>query len=163
VAEAERLMHAGRFAEAAKRFEHLAREAEKRDKIEAAANLRLRAARCYAELKDLGRADRCAEQAIHLFIQARRPGRVRQVLPRVLAGLERHGRHGDAERLRREVREAFGGAESLLGRMPSVARGAAALPAQCSNCGAPLKPNEVAWAGPATAECPYCGAVVKAQ
>lgn len=163
VAEAERLMHAGKFHEAADRFDHLAREAEERALTEAAGDLYLRAARCYVEVNDLDRADERAERAIHLFIQAGRPDRVRQVLPRVLSALERHGRQDDAERLRREVGEAFQGMELLPTRMPARARMAARLPAKCTSCGGPIKPDEVAWAGPATAECPYCGGIIKAE
>jgi tetratricopeptide (TPR) repeat protein len=160
-ADAERLMRAGEFAKAAERFDDLGAKAEKHGRPNAAGELYLRAARCYVEVDDLDRADECAEQAIHLFIQARRPARVRQVLPRVLAALERHGRRDDAERLRREVEEAFQGMDVL----PAVgqARMAARLPAKCPTCGGPIKPNEVSWAGPATAECPYCGGVIKAE
>jgi tetratricopeptide (TPR) repeat protein len=161
VAEAERLMRAGQFDKAADRFDRLAREAEKRARPGAAGELYLRAARCYVELDNLDRADECAEQAIHFFIQAQRPDRVRQVLPRVLAALERHGRRDDAERLRREVEEVFQGMDLLPG--PAKARMAARLPAKCPNCAGPIRPDEVAWAGPATAECPYCGGVVKAE
>lgn len=161
VAEAARLMQAGEFSEAADQFDHLAREAEERARPEAAGALYLRAARCYVEVDRFDQADECAERAIHLFIQAQRPARVRQVLPRVLAAMERHGRHEDAERLRREVEEAFKGMDVLPG--PAQARIAARLPAKCPNCAGPIRPDEVAWAGPATAECPYCGGVVKAE
>ena len=58
-----------------------------------------------AEAKELMRVGKFreaaepAEQAIHLLIDANRPARVRQVLPRVLAALERHGRQVEMERL----------------------------------------------------------------
>jgi hypothetical protein len=35
------------------------------------------------------------------------------------------------------------------------------LPASCGGCGAPLNPNEVRWHDTHTAECPYCGTMVK--
>jgi tetratricopeptide (TPR) repeat protein len=160
--EAERLMGLGQFDQAAEHFAQLARGAVDRAMPEAAGDLYLRAARCYVETNDIEQADRCAEQAIHLFIQARRPRRVRQVLRRVLAALERRGRHDDAERLRREVEQAFQGMEPLLGPVPTaVHRGQ--LPAKCATCGGPLKPDEVAWSDPNNAECPYCGGVVKAE
>jgi hypothetical protein len=37
------------------------------------------------------------------------------------------------------------------------------LPAECPNCDAPLKYNEVRWTGPRQAECPYCGEVVELE
>lgn len=154
-------MRAGNFEKAAERFQELAQEAEQRGRIGGAGELYLRAARCYAELDDLDQADDCAERAIHAFIEARRPNRVRQVLPKVLAAMERHGRQADAERLRREVEEAFQGMDMMPA--PTKARVAARLPAKCPSCGGPIRPDEVAWAGPASAECPYCGGVVKAE
>jgi hypothetical protein len=167
VVEAEHLMQEGCYAQAAERFEHLARGAEDRAMPEAAAEFYLRAARCYAELDnvdhaELRAADRCAERAIHLLIQARRPRRVRQVLPRVLAALERRGRHEDAVRLRSEVEQAFQGMDPLVAAVLTPAR-RGQLPARCPTCGGPLKPDEVAWSDPNTAECAYCGGVVKAQ
>lgn len=159
IAQAERTMRAGRFSDAAGQFDELARGAEEQAMAGAAAELYLRAARCYVEMDDLERADDRAEKAIDLFIEARRPARVRQVLPRALAALERRGRQEDAERLRKKVEEAFGGQGLLPAR--AQARAAARLPAKCPSCAGPLKPDEVAWAGPATAECPYCGGMVK--
>jgi predicted RNA-binding Zn-ribbon protein involved in translation (DUF1610 family) len=155
-------MRAGKFAEAAERFQDLARGAEELARLGAAAELYLRAARCSVEVNDLDRADDCAERAIYLFIKARRPRRVRQVLPRVLAALERHGRHDDAERLRGEVKKAFQGRDFLPGQMPPAAQ-RGQLPAKCSSCGAPIKPDEVAWSDPRTAECPYCGNIIKTE
>jgi len=35
------------------------------------------------------------------------------------------------------------------------------LPAKCSACGAPIRPDDVTWLDPQTAECPYCGSVLK--
>lgn len=99
-----------------------------------------------------------SDNFVHLLIRAGQPDRVRQVLPRVLAGLSRHGRQADAERLRREVEETFQGIDFAPGRRRAAAR----LPAKCDNCGAPIKPDEVARAG-AAAECPYCGGMVKAE
>jgi len=43
---------------------------------------------------------------------------------------------------------------------PSMAR--RELPAKCSACGGPVKADDVTWLDPQTAECPYCGSVLKA-
>jgi hypothetical protein len=162
VVEAERLMQEARYAQAAERFAQLAHSAAERAMPEAAGELFLRAARCYAETNSIEQADYCTEQAIHLFIQARRPRRVHQVLRRVVTALERRGRHNDAERLRREVEQAFQGMEPLVAAMPAPAR-RGQLPVRCPSCGGPLKPDEVAWSDPNTAECSYCGGVVSAE
>jgi hypothetical protein len=85
------------------------------------------------------------------------------VLPRVLVALERHGRHREAERLRAEVGMIFHGEEGSRGWGPPKMEVAMRLPPSCPGCGAPIRPNEVAWVGPESAECPYCGAVVSAE
>ncbi len=161
-AEVERLMRTGQFDEAAARFGDLAQEAEKRGRNGGAGELYLRAARCYLESGDEDRADDCAERAIHLLIKARRPRRVRQVLPKVLAALERHGRHEDAERLRAEVQAAFQGREAMPAQTPRT-RQQPQLPTRCAACGAPVRPDEVSWTSSTTAECPYCGSVIQAE
>jgi len=38
----------------------------------------------------------------------------------------------------------------------------ARLPEKCSSCGAGIRPNEVKWLDDVTAECHYCGSVIKA-
>ena len=160
-ADAERLMKAGQYGRAAERFDSLAERAEARGRLAVAGELQLRAARCWIEVDDDTQADNCAEKAIHLFMDAHRPRRVQHVLPRVLAALERHGRHDDASRLRQEVAARFEGAEFKPQFGDAGARHAVLLPAKCGNCGAPLLPEEVAWSGRLTATCPYCGTVVK--
>jgi hypothetical protein len=163
VVEAEELMRAARFLQAAERFHTLANEADVRGRPEAAAELYLRAARCDMETGELDRADEAVEQAIHLLIDANRPARVRQVLPRVLAALERHGRQTEMERLQLEVEMIFHGDKSASAwGLPSIEM-VACLPANCPGCGAPIKATEVSWAGPVTAECPYCGGTVPAE
>jgi hypothetical protein len=53
-----------------------------------------------------------------------------------------------------------------VGRVPSVLEKITTalrdLPSRCSGCGAPLVPDEVEWHDATTAECLYCGAIVKA-
>lgn len=163
LARAERLLAAGNFAEAAEIFDKLSDEAEERGMLDPAGDLAMRAARCYLHLDDLDKADERAERAIRLFIKARRPRKVRRLLPKVLQALEQHGRQADADALRQEVEEAFQGLMARQPPGPIAAHMAARLPARCPNCGAPIKPKEVSWIGPGTAECPYCGSTIKPE
>lgn len=163
LARARELFQQGDFGAAAPVFEQLARGAEQRGMLDAAGDLRLQLARCYLELSKPDLADDEARHALGLFLRARRPMKVRRLLPKVIAALEQHGRHAEAQELQAK-------AEQLLGPMPAGAGPTglgragtpAALPGQCSNCGAPLKPSEVNWIGSRSAECPYCGSVVSA-
>jgi hypothetical protein len=46
---------------------------------------------------------------------------------------------------------------------PVMERVKRVLPVSCPGCGAPLRSDEVEWADELTAECPYCGSVVRAE
>jgi hypothetical protein len=47
-------------------------------------------------------------------------------------------------------------------RPAQAAEARGSLPGRCEGCGAPLVPGDVIWHDTRTAECPYCGAVIKA-
>jgi len=150
-------------AEAAATFEEKAQVAEEQGMLDKAGDLHLQAARCYLQLDDIDRADDHGLKALQLFIQARRPGKVRRLVPRMMAVLHRKGYPDEAEKLRQEV-------EALLGTPPgeraapwggqTVQRGS--LPAKCPSCGGPIRSDEVNWIDSHSAECAYCGGVVKA-
>jgi hypothetical protein len=129
--------------------------------LDKAGDLYLEAARCYLQLDDIDRAEDHGLKALQLFIQARRPGKVRRLVPRMMAVLRRKGYHDEAEELRQEV-------EALLGAPPegaipqaerAVRRGS--LPAKCPSCGGPVRSDEVNWIDSSSAECAYCGGIVK--
>ena len=149
--------------EAVTTFEKKAQEAEGQGMLDKAGDLHLEAARCYLQLDDIDRADDHGLKALQLFIQARRPGKVRRLVPRMMAVLHRKGYHDEAEKLRQ-------GVDALLGTPPgeraipwgerAVQRGS--LPAKCPSCGGPVRSDEVNWIDPHSAECAYCGGIVKA-
>ncbi|TEU17492.1 MAG: hypothetical protein E3J21_08330 [Anaerolineales bacterium] len=150
-------------AEAAATFEKKAQAAEEQGMWDKAGDLYLEAARCYLQLDDIDRADDHGLKALQLFIQAKRPGKVRRLVPRMMAVLHRKGHHDEAEKLRREV-------DALLGAPPGEraipwgerAGRRGSLPAKCPSCGGPLRSNEVNWVDSHSAECAYCGDIVKA-
>jgi tetratricopeptide (TPR) repeat protein len=160
---ARRRMEQADPAEAATILEKRAQAAEEQGMLDKAGDLYLEAARCYLQLDDVDQADDHGLKALRLFIQARRPGKVRRLVPRMMAVLHRKGHHDEAEKLRREV-------EALLGAPPgeraipwgerAVQRGS--LPAKCPSCGGPIRSDEVNWIDLHSAECAYCGSIVKA-
>ena len=158
--EAERLLQHGDYAKAAAAFDELALGAQQAGMPVRAGDLYLQAARCHVQAGAIERSDEDALHALSFFLATGRPQRVRRLLPRMLAVLEQHGRHQEAQELRQK-------AERLLGPLPVRAPApgpagarARSLPGKCPSCGAPLKPDQVNWLSPQSAECPYCGAVV---
>jgi len=89
---AKELLNGGKFDEAARIFENLAQEAEGRGMLDRAGDLRLQAARCYIQLNNIERADQEGTRALRLFLRARRPRKVRRLLPKMVAALEKHGK-----------------------------------------------------------------------
>lgn len=111
ILKARQLLHEGRFAEAAAAFDRLAQGAEERGMVARAGQLNLEAARCYLRLDDLDSAYERARKGLRLFREAGRPGRVRELAPRILRALQDKGRHREAEELKKEL-------EALIGPPP---------------------------------------------
>ena len=162
LARARGLFDGGEFAAAAPIFEELAQAAERRGMLDRAGDLRMQVARCHIKLANIERANQESLHALRLFLRARRPMKVRRLLPKIIAYLEEHGRQHEAQELREK-------AELLLGAVPAGGPGGRAalaargnLPGKCPNCGGPIRPDEVHWVGRNSAECPYCGSVVNA-
>ncbi len=167
ILKARQLLHEGRFAEAAAAFDRLARGAEERGMVARAGQLNLEAARCYLRLDDLDSAYERARKGLRLFGEAGRPGRVRELVPRILHALQEKGRHKEAEELKKELEALIGPPSPGLRRRPMPVPASEPiivreeLPEKCPHCSAPLKEEEVDWVGPHTAECPFCGGAVK--
>jgi len=162
---ARELFDGGDYAAAATIFEELARGAERRGMLDRAGDLLMRVAQCYLKLNNIERADEQAKHALRLFLRAGRTRKVRRLLPKAIATLEKHGRHAEAKDLREKAEQLLGPAPveggAGIGRR-GMMRPGGTLPGKCPSCGGPIKPNEVNWVGRGSAECPYCGSVVSA-
>ena len=168
---ANRLFDRGEFAEAVPIFDRLARGAAERGMLNRAGDLYLQSARCHLEMGKATIAVERGKHALRLFGRAGLFGKIERLMPRMVEGLQEKGYNAEAEALRQEVearladvppeRRQLPGARPAA--WPSTARPRAhrKLPARCSACGAPVKPDDVTWLDPQTAECPYCGSVLK--
>jgi hypothetical protein len=154
VRKAMGLVEQGKFAEAAEAFERLAQETEERGMVLQAALLTQEAARCYLRLEDLDSAYDRGLKSLELFKRADRPGAARFLAQRMVKVLREKGRNAQAEAMERELEQL------QVGAPRGVRRGE--LPGKCPQCGAPVREDEVEWLGPSSAECAYCGSVVKA-
>jgi len=167
---ARRLMEVGRFAEAAVAFERLSGRAKQLDMPLRAAGLDVQAGRAYLAADDVGAAQERAAEAFRWLVRGGRAERVPQVLKRVQAALREKGYEAQAEQLEQAAARALEDVGLSLEEAgqrvpqrtapPPAKRGS--LPGSCSGCGAPLIPDEVEWHDAHTAECLYCGTIVKA-
>ena len=166
LAEANRLMEAGRFAEAAASFGTLATKAAEHGFSIRAAELTLRAARAHFAAGHVADAVDEAQEALQLFVQGGRPERVPPVLAKMAEALRQKGHAAEAEQLEQAAEQLLGeqglSMEEAQRRMPQAVEKRGSLPASCDGCAAPLVPDEVEWHDAHTAECPYCGTIAKA-
>ena len=171
LARANRLFGRGKFAEAAPIFDRLADGAAQRGMLNRAGDLYLQSARCHLEMGKATLAVERGKHALRLFGRAGLFGKIERLMPRMVEALRDKGYQAEAEALRQEV-EARLAEVPPERRAPPGARPAAwpftarpmarrELPARCAACGAPVKPDDVTWLDPQTAECPYCGSVLK--
>jgi tetratricopeptide (TPR) repeat protein len=163
---ANRLMAEERFAEAAAIYERLYREGEERGFTARAADLALQAARAYFAAEDVGAALKHAREALRLLVNSGRAGRIPQVLSKMVAALRDKGYDAQADELERETERILDqmglSFEEARQQAPRVPETRGTLPAKCGGCGAPLVPDEVEWHDAQTAECVYCGTILKA-
>ena len=163
---ANRLMADGQWTEAARVFERLAEAARTRGMPIRAAHLILQASRARLAADDIDAALEHARAGLRLFVRGGRVERVPAILSRMTAALRDKGYGAQADALEREVAQALeemGLSSDETGQpVPEVTERRGTLPAHCSGCGAPLIPDEVEWHDAYTAECPYCGTVIKA-
>lgn len=163
---AHRLMAEEQFAEAAGIFERLSTEAEQRNMPIRAADLALQTSRAYFAAASVETALDWAKRALRLFAQGGRVGRVPPALSKMSAALRQAGYAAQAGQLEQQVEQMLAemglSPEEVRRRAPQMSEEHGSLPPRCASCGAPLIPDEVEWRDAHTAECPYCGAIVKA-
>ncbi len=155
VLRANQLLQLGQFVPAAEAFMHLARQMERFGKPRQAANLHAQAALAWAKA---GIEERATNQANIAFSQF------------TLLGMQQRIAEFKAEfdqtlHPRKPVQEGNVEAAPVRPAMPAAAvlpavqqRGK--LPATCTQCGAPVRADEVEWIDDTSAECEFCGAIL---
>jgi hypothetical protein len=155
----------GQFAEAAAAFESLAVKAREHSMPGRAADLMLQAARAHFAAGAIDAAMAGATEALRLLALSGRVGRIPAVLSKMTAALRAKGYDAHAERLEQEADRILSGVGLSLDeaqqQAPQMPEEAGTLPAKCDGCGAPVIPDEVEWHDARTAECLYCGTVLK--
>jgi tetratricopeptide (TPR) repeat protein len=163
---ANRLMAEGQFTEAASIYERLCVEGEERGFVARAADFALQAARARFAAGDVDAALVHAEEGLRLLARGGRPGRIPRALSKMTDRLREKGYDIQADELMRKAERMLSevglSLEEVRRRAPRVLEERGTLPAKCSGCAAPVVPDEVEWHDAQTAECLYCGTVLKA-
>jgi hypothetical protein len=157
----------GQFTEAAAIFDQLSEEAKQRDMPVRAADLALQASRAHFAADNVDVAMDRAREGLQLLVRGERLERVPRVLSRMTSALRERGYDAQADQLEQDaarmLEEVGSSLEDARQRTPQMTERRGALPPQCRSCGASLVPDEVEWHDAHTAECVYCGTVVKAS
>ncbi|MFL7790866.1 MAG: hypothetical protein AB8I69_01905 [Anaerolineae bacterium] len=163
---ANQLMAEGQFTEAAAIYERLCAEGKERGFVARAADFALLAARAYFAAGDIDAALANAKQGVQLLAQGGRPDRIPRVLSKIVAKLREKGYNIQADELEQEAERILSEVGLSLAeaaqQAPQMPERRGTLPAKCDGCGAPVVPDEVEWHDAQTAECLYCGTVLKA-
>lgn len=163
---ANQLMAEGRFTEAAAIYERLCAEGKERGFVARAADFALQAARAYFAAGDIDAALVKAKEGLRLLARGGRPDRIPRVLSKIVAKLREKGYNTQADGLEREAERILGevglSLEEAEQQAPQMPEKRGTLPAKCGGCAAPVVPDEVEWHDAQTAECLYCGTILKA-
>ena len=157
--KANHLLSAGRPSEAAPIFARLAQEMEDSQHPRRAANLHAQAAHAYADSQNGSSALTQARAALSLFIQYKMVNRAPQFYTNITKKMTQRGMTKEVDLLNHEF-------DKRVGELPAqVSQGRVGvhttLPTACTQCGAPLRRDEVEWVDDQTVECGYCGALIK--
>jgi len=156
LSKANALVANQQFAQAAPLFAELAREMENSQHPRRAANLHAQAAHAYAGGGDAAQALAQARAALNLFIQYQMVQRTPVFYANITRKLTQHGMTDAANALQTEFGSRVGAMPAPQAPMGTVKL----LPTNCPKCGAPLG-GEVTWVDANTAECEFCGALIR--
>lgn len=145
--------------QAAPLFASLAVQMENSNHPRRAANLHARAAHAYADSQDEALALAHAQSALRLFIRWQMTARTPVFYANITRKMNARGMPSAVAALQKEFGAAAVGAPAA---QPTPQRHGS-LPTACPKCGAPLRSDEATWVDVQTAECEFCGALVKAE
>ncbi len=159
LSRANQLLAGGQPLQAAALFTQLADQLQVSNHPRRAANLHAQAAHAFADGQDEADALAQARLALSLFLQYQMVRRTPVFYANITRKLNAKGMKNAADALMKE----FG---SKVGPIPaSVAppTGHGRLPTNCPKCGAPIHGDEAEWVDTSTAECAYCGTLIRSE
>ena len=163
LSQAHRLMAAGEFIEAGAIFERLARGAVERE-IPRAPFLFVQAGKAYLEGGEKPKGFTLVKHGLKMLADTDRWGELYRVGHRTLVVLEEKGFTEESARLAAWLEEILPERSKLdieTGLQGKTKH--AILPKVCPSCGGPVDPDVVSWRDDVTAECLFCGSMVRAE
>lgn len=151
-------MSDGDFAQAASVLEQLARAADARGGPRAPM-FYIQAGRARGLAGQAAEALESMERGLGLLAVSGQSRRLIRIGNRLVAELSQRGLAKESQQLAEYLRNL---APSMVAHVPfSAPVERPPLPTQCPGCGAPTRPDEVEWLDETTAECAYCGTVLR--
>lgn len=157
--QANQLVAQGKPGQAAPLFAKLA-EVESTDHPRRAANLHAQAAHAFADSQQGPAALIQARAALQLFLKYQMIERTPVFYANLIRKLKNKGMNNAVEALISE----FGSRISVLpAPAASAAQKQGVLPTNCPKCGAPVRGDQTKWVDANTAECEYCGSLIRPE
>ncbi len=165
LAQANQLLAAGQFAQAAEQFEMLA-NAARANRIPVAPRLFVQAARANWRAGRIPQGMQLLRNGLGILLTAGVLGVARQIASAAAGELDTLGHAQEAEEVRKFLSEIPGTDESAAAvgepaGAPQAEPVRPTLPANCGQCGAIIRIEEVEWIDERTAECAYCGSPIR--
>ncbi|MEW5829490.1 MAG: hypothetical protein AB1846_11410 [Chloroflexota bacterium] len=155
---ANQLFTGGDYRAAAAAFDELARRAEMRGGPNAG-RFALRAGEAWVMAGDVQTGMARIKDGLNALIAAGNLAALGRIGPRVVRELTERGLTAEAEEVTGLLRQRLPGFSATPSAPGPVGR--VTLPTHCPGCGAPLRPDEVEWLDAASAECDYCGSLIR--
>jgi hypothetical protein len=147
----------GEYGRAAELFEQIARVADGRGGPRAPLfHLQAGRSRVLAGQAALGIPS--LKRGLEILAERKQLGRLHQAGTRIFAELNQRGLKNEAVEFEKWLKSVMPDTPTVesLSRRPI-------LPTHCPSCGAPLRPDEVDWLDEVTAECGFCGSLVREE
>lgn len=164
LSEAHQLLNQQNYAQAADMFEELARETQIRDPNRAP-QYYLQAGRACILNQDVDRGMRLVYHGLGLLAAEACWPKFIRLSHFVELELHAQGLAAQAAALQEWVKTQIftAGAEPKQEEAPPPAEAHPRLPTACPACGGPLRPDEIEWTDAVTAECQFCGSLIRSE
>ena len=162
--KANQLFNNGEYQEAAELFIKLGNGALARN-LPRAPHLFLQAGRAYLLAGENERAVETSEHGLTLIANDKRWAELKHMGDRVVSGLVEHKLDNEAEKIEAWLNDKLPKGLDIPETPMSIdnIRKKAHLPLTCNSCGAAVNPMEVRWVDDITAECSFCGNMVRGE